>query len=210
MTRSELERVAELAEENDCFILSDEIYSKILYESEFYSATIRDRCEDRSILLDGFSKAFSMTGWRLGYIVGPEALIEKLVTLTVNAFSCTPEFIQRAGIAALTGTREPLREMRETFNKRREVIVDGLNSIPGFSCKKPHGAFYAWPNITETGLTSEDIASLLLHEVGVACLPGSAFGEGGEGYLRFSYATSIDTISEAIDCIRKSSSSWTN
>ncbi len=208
MTKSELEEVAELAQENDCFILSDEIYSKILYDTDFHSATIRDECNERSILLDGFSKAFSMTGWRLGYIIGPEPLVEKLVTLTVNAFSCTPEFVQRAGLAALTGSRDDLREMTRTFKKRRDTIVSGLNTIPGFSCKTPQGAFYAWPNITETGMTSQEMATLLLNDAGVACLPGTDFGASGEGFLRFSYATSLETISEAIDCILKSSSSW--
>ncbi|MHA2076506.1 MAG: pyridoxal phosphate-dependent aminotransferase [Candidatus Thorarchaeota archaeon] len=203
MTKSELEKVAELAEENDCFILSDEIYSKLLYDTEFHSATVRDECKERSILLDGFSKAFSMTGWRLGYIIGPEALTEKLVTLTVNAFSCTPEFVQRAGIEALTGTQDKLQEMRVTFRKRRDVIVAGLNAIPGFSCKVPSGAFYAWPNITKTRMTSQEMATLLLRDAGVACLPGTDFGLGGEGYLRLSYATSEETISEAIGLIKQ-------
>jgi aspartate/methionine/tyrosine aminotransferase len=210
MTRGEIEAVAELAKSNDCFILSDEIYSKILYDGGFHSVTSADQASDRSILLDGFSKAYSMTGWRLGYIVGPEPLIEKLVTLTVNAFSCTPEFVQRAGIVALTGSQNQLREMTKSFKKRRDVIVTGLNSIPGFSCKTPHGAFYAWPNIIETGKTSQEMASLLLQEAGVACLPGTAFGPGGEGYLRFSYASSLETISEAISCIKKVSTNWTD
>ena len=208
MTKDEIEAVARLAEANDCFILSDEIYSKILYDTEFYSVTSADEAKQRSILLDGFSKAYAMTGWRLGYIVGPEPLIEKLVTLTVNAFSCTPEFVQRAGIAALTGSQNELLEMTQTFQKRRDAIVKGLNSIPGFSCMAPLGAFYAWPNITETGLSSQDVATLLLQEAGVACLPGTAFGPEGEGYLRFSYASSLEIISEAMDCIKRVSTSW--
>jgi len=210
MTKDEIESVAELAETNDCYILSDEIYSKILYDTEFHSVTTVDQTKLRSILLDGFSKAYAMTGWRLGYIIGPEPLIEKLVTLTVNAFSCTPEFVQRAGIAALTGSQEGLSEMTQTFQNRRDAIVRGLNSIPGFSCKTPLGAFYAWPNITETGLSSQNIATHLLREAGVACLPGTAFGPRGEGYLRFSYASSLETISEAMDCIKKSSTIWTD
>ncbi len=210
MTKDEIESVAELAETNDCYILSDEIYSKILYDTEFHSVTTADQTKLRSILLDGFSKAYAMTGWRLGYIIGPEPLIEKLVTLTVNAFSCTPEFVQRAGIAALTGSQEGLSEMTQTFQNRRDAIVRGLNSIPGFSCQTPLGAFYAWPNITETGLSSQNIATHLLREAGVACLPGTAFGPRGEGYLRFSYASSLETISEAMDCIKKSSTIWTD
>jgi aspartate aminotransferase len=209
MTKDALEAVAKLAEANDCFILSDEIYSKILYDTEFHSVTSSDQAKQRSILLDGFSKAYAMTGWRLGYIVGPEFLIEKLVTLTVNAFSCTPEFVQRAGIAALTGSQDGLLEMTQIFQKRRDAIVKGLNTVPGFSCKTPSGAFYAWPNISETGMTSQELASLLLQKTGVACLPGTAFGSGGEGYLRFSYASSLETISEAMNCIKKASTSWT-
>lgn len=209
MTKDELEAVAKLAEANDCFILSDEIYSKILYDTEFQSVTLADHAKQRSILLDGFSKAYSMTGWRLGYIVGPEPLIEKLVTLTVNAFSCTSEFVQRAGIAALTGSQDELLEMTQIFQKRRDAIVKGLNAIPGFSCKTPEGAFYAWPNITETGLSSQEVATFLLQEAGVACLPGTDFGPDGEGYLRFSYASSIETISEAMNCIKKVSTRWT-
>ena len=210
MTKDEIESVAKLAEANDIFILSDEIYSKILYDTEFHSATSADQAKQRSILLDGFSKAYAMTGWRLGYIVGPEPLIEKLVTLTVNAFSCTPEFVQRAGIAALTGSQDGLSEMTQTFRKRRDAIVKGLNTIPGFSCIAPPGAFYTWPNITETGLSSKDMATLLLQEAGVACLPGTDFGPVGEGYLRFSYASSLETISEAMDCIKKASTKWTS
>ncbi|MFX1560997.1 MAG: pyridoxal phosphate-dependent aminotransferase [Promethearchaeota archaeon] len=209
MTKDELQAVAEFAESKDCFILSDEIYSKILYDTEFHSVTTSDQAKQRSILLDGFSKAYSMTGWRLGYIVGPETFTKKLVTLTVNVFSCTPEFVQRAGIAALTGSQEELHEMKRTFQKRRDAIVRGLNEVPGFTCKTPLGAFYAWPNISETGMKSQEMASLLLQQTGVACLPGTAFGPGGEGYLRFSYATSMETISEAIDCIKDSSTSWT-
>ena len=203
MTKDEIEAVASLAEVNDCFILSDEIYSKILYDTKFHSVTSADQAKQRSILLDGFSKAYAMTGWRLGYIVGPEPLIEKLVTLTVNAFSCTPEFVQRAGIAALTGSQNQLLQMMSTFRERRDAIVSGLNEIPGFSCKIPEGAFYAWPNITETGLSSQEMATKLLQEAGVACLPGTAFGPGGEGYLRFSYATSEDNIYRAIASIKQ-------
>lgn len=210
MTKSEIDEVAELAESNDCFILSDEIYSKILYDNDFHSITSADQAKERSILLDGFSKSYSMTGWRLGYIVGPEVLIEKLVTLTVNAFSCTPEFVQRAGIAALTGPQDARHEMTKRFRKRRDTIVKGLNTVHGFTCKTPPGAFYAWPNISETGLMSEEMAKLLLQEAGVACLPGTSFGSGGEGYLRFSYASSLETISEAIDCIREVSSHWSS
>ena len=202
MTRTELEQVAKLANDYDCYILSDEIYSKLLYDSAFNSVTSFDTANEHSILLDGFSKSYSMTGWRLGYIVGPAPLIQKISTLVVNAFTCIPEFIQRAGIAALTGPTDHHELMMSSFSKRRELIVNGLNEIPGFRCQMPDGAFYAWVNITETGKTSEELAHYLLHKAGIACLPGTAFGEGGEGYLRFSYATSIDVIAEALPLIK--------
>ena len=203
MTKSELEHVAEIAREYDCFVLSDEIYSKIIYDADFHSVTSVDEASERSILLDGFSKSHSMTGWRLGYLVGPVALIQKISTLVVNAFTCTSEFIQRAGIAALTGPTDHHEVMMNAFRKHREVIVNGLNDIPSVTCQMPDGAFYAWPNISGTGLSSEELAHYLLHEAGIACLPGTAFGPGGEGYLRFSYATSSEIISEAIPLIRQ-------
>ena len=203
MTKSELERIAAIASDYDCFILSDEIYSKLLYDTDFNSVTSFDAASERSILLDGFSKSHSMTGWRLGYIVGPTPLIQKIGTLVVNAFTCIPEFIQRAGIAALTGPTTHHEVMMNSFSKRRNLIVNGLNEIPGVSCQMPDGAFYAWPNITGTGMTSQELAHYLLHEAGIACLPGTAFGPGGEGYVRFSYATSIDTISEALPLIKE-------
>ena len=202
MTKAELEQVAKLASDYDCYILSDEIYSKLLYDSTFNSITSFDASSEHSILLDGFSKSYSMTGWRLGYIVGPIPLIQKISTLVVNAFTCIPEFIQQAGIAALTGSQDHLRLMMSSFSRRRKLIVNGLNEIPGFRCQMPDGAFYAWVNITETGMISEDLAHYLLHEAGIACLPGTAFGPGGEGYLRFSYATSIDVIAEALPLIK--------
>ena len=203
MTKSELEHVAEIAKEYDCFILSDEIYSKILYDVDFNSVTSFDGAREHSILLDGFSKSHAMTGWRLGYLVGPESLIQKISTLVVNAFTCTSEFIQMAGIAALTGSNDHHDVMMKSFRERRDVIVKGLDEIPGVVCQEPDGAFYAWPNITGTGLSSQELAHYLLHEVGIACLPGTAFGPGGEGYLRFSYATSIEVIREAIPLIKQ-------
>jgi aspartate/methionine/tyrosine aminotransferase len=203
MTKSELEQIAEIAAEYDCFVLSDEIYSKLLYDDKFYTVTSYDEARERSLILDGFSKSHSMTGWRLGYLVGPEPLIRKISTLVVNAFTCIPEFIQRAGIAALTGPTDHHEIMMKAFSERRDTIVRGLNDISGVTCQVPEGAFYAWPNITGTGLSSQELARYLLHEAGIACLPGTAFGPGGEGYLRFSYATSIEIIREAIPSIKQ-------
>jgi aspartate aminotransferase len=203
MTKEELEQVALIAEENGNFILSDEIYSKLVYDIEFFSVTSHDEASERSILLDGFSKSYSMTGWRLGYLIGPRFFVEKLETLMVNAFTCTSEFIQKAGVTALRGPQDDQIQMLSIFQKRRDAIVDGLNHIPGFQCQKSQGAFYAWPNITETGMSSKKMAQYLLHEAGVSCLPGTAFGAGGEGYLRFSYATSMETILEAMKSIEE-------
>ena len=198
MTKAEIEHVAEIAEEYDCYVLSDEIYSKLIYDADFFSVTASDQASERTILLDGFSKTHSMTGWRLGYLVGPEQIVNKMTTVVVNALTCTSGFIQKAGIAALTGPMDDFNRMKEAFRERRGIIVKGLNEIPGFTCLMPEGAFYAWVNITGTGRSSEEMAHFLLHEAGVACLPGTTFGLGGEGYLRFSYATSSDIISEAI------------
>jgi aspartate aminotransferase len=203
MPKQDLARIAEIAEKHECYILSDEIYSKLVYDTSFFSATTYDEARERSILLDGFSKSHSMTGWRLGYLVGPKFLVDKLETLITNVFTCTSEFIQRAGIAALRGPTDDQTRMISAFKKRRDVIVKGLNQIPGFSCQMPQGAFYAWPNITATGFSSKNLAQDLLHNVGVSCLPGPDFGPGGEGYLRFSYATQIETIVEAVDLIKQ-------
>ncbi len=204
MTKEEIEKIAEIAEENDIFVFSDEIYSKMLYESTFHTPSVRDEAKDRTVILDGFSKSYSMTGWRLGYVVGPEEIIEKMGTLMINSLSCTTSFVQKAGITALKGTQEPLREMMKAFLERRNAIVKGLNEIPNFTCLSPQGAFYAFPNITNTGMNSREIADHILYKAGVCCLPGSAFGPGGEGYLRFSYATSIANISQAVAQIKES------
>ena len=204
MTRNELYQIAELAEENEIYVLADEIYSKMLYDADFNSATVLDEAKERTVLLDGFSKSYSMTGWRLGYVVGPESLIEKMGLVMINALSCTTSFVQKAGITALKGDQEPLKKMMQAFRERRDAIVEGLNSIPGFSCLTPQGAFYAFPNIKETGMNSRDMADHILYNAGVCCLPGSSFGDGGEGYLRFSYATSVETINKAISQIKES------
>ncbi|MFW9844204.1 MAG: pyridoxal phosphate-dependent aminotransferase [Candidatus Thorarchaeota archaeon] len=203
MTKGEIDHIAEIANDHDCFVLSDEIYSKLLYDVDFHSVTTLDQANERTILLDGFSKTHSMTGWRLGYLIGPEQLVKKMTTIVVNALTCTSGFIQKAGIAALTGPMDDFNRMKNAFRERRDIIVKGLNEIPGFNCIMPQGAFYAWVNITGTGRTSVELAHYLLHEAGIACLPGTAFGKGGEGYLRFSYATSSDIISEAIIRMKK-------
>jgi aspartate aminotransferase len=205
----DIRRMADLLRHRDVIVLSDEIYSRIIYDGEPTSIASFDGMLDKTIILDGFSKTYSMTGWRLGYGVMPTFLAEAVVKLMVNSNSCTASATQRAGIAALTGPQDAVTAMVAEFRRRRDVIVDGLNRIPGFRCVLPAGAFYAFPNIDETGVPSKELADLLLNEAGVACLSGGAFGEHGEGYLRFSYANSLANIQEALSRIRKASERWT-
>jgi aspartate aminotransferase len=204
----DIRRMAELLRHRDVMVLSDEIYSRIIYDGEPTSIASFDGMLDKTIILDGFSKTYSMTGWRLGYGVMPTFLAEAVVKLMVNSNSCTASATQRAGIAALTGPQDAVTAMVAEFRRRRDVIVHGLNQIPGFRCALPAGAFYAFPNIDETGVPSKELADLLLNEAGVACLNGAAFGEQGEGYLRFSYANSLANIQEALSRIRKASERW--
>ncbi len=196
-----LDRLAELAVERDFFVLSDEIYSKIVYEGEFSSIYTRPGMPERTIILDGHSKSYAMTGWRLGFGVMPELLAEKVAKLQTNSTSCTCSFTQVAGVEALFGPQDGVKAMVEEFSARRDLIVDGLNQLPGFSCHKPSGAFYVFPNIKETGKTSKEMEGFLMNEAGVAALAGTSFGAYGEGYLRFSYANSQENIKKALDKI---------
>ena len=198
LTRQDLEAVAEVARERDIMVLSDEVYEQILYEGEHVSLLSLPDMQDNAILLDGFSKPYAMTGWRLGYGVMPTALAEHITRLMVNSNSCTAAFTQMAGVAALTGPKDEVRNMVAAFHKRRDVIVDGLNRIPGFRCARPAGAFYVFPNIEGTGRTSSQMEGLLLDKAGVAALSGSGFGKHGDGYVRFSYANSIENIKKAL------------
>jgi aspartate/methionine/tyrosine aminotransferase len=204
MTRSEMDDIAELAEDHDIFVISDEIYSKMTYDTDHYTPTSRDEAKERTILLDGFSKYYAMTGWRLGYMVTPIKMAERLQDFLVSAVSCTAAFTQWAGVEALTGDQSFIPEMMARFKEKRDRIIEGLNTIPGFSCQVPKGAFYAFPNIKETGMTSQECADHLLYNAGVAVLPGTSFGPYGEGYLRFSYATTLENIAEAIVRIKDS------
>jgi len=203
ITKNELMEIAEIAEDFDIFIISDEIYSKMTYETTHYTPTLRDEAKDRTVLLDGFSKYYAMTGWRLGYMVTPIEMANRLKDFLVSAISCTTSFTQWAGIEALTGDQTFITDMMKRFIKKRDRIVNGLNSISGFNCLSPKGAFYVFPNIKNTKMTSEKCANYLLNKAGVAVLPGTAFGPGGEGYLRFSYANSIENIDESIERIKK-------
>ncbi|MCK5030675.1 MAG: pyridoxal phosphate-dependent aminotransferase [Thermoplasmatales archaeon] len=204
MTNSELDDIAELAEEHDIFVISDEIYSKMTYDTVHYSPTARDEAKERTVLLDGFSKYYAMTGWRLGYMVAPSKMVERLQDFLVSAVSCTAAFTQWAGVEALTGDQGFISEMMARFKEKRNRIVEGLNSIPGFDCQIPKGAFYAFPNIIETSMTSQECADHLLYNAGVAALPGTAFGPYGEGFLRFSYASTLENIDTAVERIKKS------
>ncbi len=201
LNREEIARIAELAVEHDLTVLADEIYSEILYEGEHVSIATMPGMAERTIVLDGFSKTYAMTGWRLGYGAMPEAFAQVIANLMVNSNSCTSMAVQRAGLEALTGPQDEVRAMVEAFRRRRDLIVDGLNAIDGISCLRPKGAFYVFPNITGVGMKSKPFADLLLQDHGVAGLSGTAFGEYGEGYLRLSYANSEENIQKALDRI---------
>ena len=206
--RDDLAQMAGMLRERDVMVLSDEIYRRIWYETEPSSIASVDGMLDKTIILDGFSKTYAMTGWRLGYGVMPVWLANAVNMLTVNSNSCTASFTQRAGLAALTGPQDGVAAMVAEFRVRRDAIVKGLNEIPGFTCLVPSGAFYAFPNVTGTGMASKALADLILNEAGVACLNGGSFGAHGDGYLRFSYANSLPNILAAMAQIRSLSSRW--
>ena len=198
----QLGRIAEIAKRYRIPVLADEIYKSFLYEGEFASITRFPGMKDLVIILDGFSKAYAMTGWRLGYGVMPPALAEHVTRLMVNTNSCTASFTQLAGIAALQGDQTPVARMVDEFRRRRDLIVEGLNRLPGVSCRSPRGAFYAFPNVKALKRPAAEIAEALLQEAGVAVLGGTAFGEYGEGYLRLSYANSEANLRKALERMR--------
>jgi aspartate/methionine/tyrosine aminotransferase len=198
----EIRALAALVRDRDILILSDEIYSRIWFGEKPLSIASLPGMLDKTIILDGFSKTYAMTGWRLGYGVLPEWLIEPVNLLIVNATSCTASFTQRAGIAALEGPQDDVDKMVAEFRRRRDAFCAGLNSLRGFRCAIPQGAFYAFPDIKGTGQSSKELADALLNDAGVACLNGAAFGEFGEGYLRFSIANSFENLMDAVERIR--------
>ena len=202
--KADIEAIADILKDRDTYIFSDEIYSRIMYDgAEVYSISKIPGFKERTIILDGFSKTYAMTGWRAGYGVMSTDLVPIISKLMVNSNSCTNAFVQKACIEALEGPQDAVDEMVAEFKKRRDVIVKGLNEVKGFSCTLPDGAFYAFPNITGTSLSSKDLADKLMYEAGVACLAGTAFGKFGEGYLRFSYANSVENIGIAINSMKK-------
>ncbi len=203
LTKSDLEAVAKVAMEKDIYILSDEIYINIIYEGRHETIASIPGMQERTIILDGFSKTYAMTGWRLGYGAMPAELAQKVTQLQINSNSCTATFSQFAALEAVKGPQDEVERMVAEFKKRRDVIVDGLNQIPGISCLRPHGAFYVFPNIKELGIDGKKFADYLLENFGVAALSGTAFGKYGEGYLRFSYANSVENIEKALDRIEQ-------
>jgi aspartate/methionine/tyrosine aminotransferase len=201
ITKSDVEDIAAAIGDRDIMILSDEIYSRLLFEGEPYSIASVDGFKDRTIILTGFSKTYSMTGWRLGYGVMRSDLAAQFARLATNSTSCTATFTQMAGIEAVRGDQSEAEKMRQEFHRRRDVFVNGLNQIKGFSSLMPKGAFYTFPNIKQTGWPSKKLADALLEDVGVAALSGTAFGAYGEGHLRFSTANSIENLQQALDRI---------
>ena len=201
---SDLEKIAEMAGENDLVVLADEIYKDMYYgDQEHVSITKFPGMRERTVILDGFSKSYAMTGWRLGYGVFPDFLVEPVTRLMTNSVSCTSVFSQMAAIAALEGPQDSVAAMMEEFTKRRDLVVEGLNSLPGITCPVPKGAFYAFPNIRATGMSSQEFANKALYEAGVALLAGTAFGAFGDGYIRISFANSQENLLEAIERLRK-------
>jgi aspartate/methionine/tyrosine aminotransferase len=201
LSRSQVEALARGLADGEMMVLSDEIYRHLIYEGEHVSIAQFPGMQEKTIILDGFSKGYAMTGWRLGYGIMRQDLADHFARLMVNSNSCTASFSQMAGVAALRGSQDCVTAIREEFRRRRKVIIDGLNRIPGFQCQQSPGAFYAFPNITGTGKSAKHIADALLEDAGVACLSGTAFGKAGEGHLRFSYANSIENIQLALQQI---------
>ena len=201
LSQQDLVDIAAAIGDRDIMVLSDEIYSQLVFEGEHHSIMSLDGWKDRTIMLDGFSKSYAMTGWRLGYGVMRADLAQHFSRLMTNSNSCSASFTQIAGVEGLRGDQSSVKKMCAEFHRRRDVFIAGLNKIKGFNCRLPHGAFYAFPNIEKTGWTSQRLADALLDQTGVACLSGTAFGKFGEGYLRFSMANSLENLEKALDRI---------
>jgi aspartate/methionine/tyrosine aminotransferase len=202
LAREALAAAADVLRDSPAWVLSDEVYGRLLHEGAFASIATEPGMLERTIVLDSFSKTYAMTGWRCGYAAVPEPLVEPLTRFLVNATSCVPPFVQRAGVAALTGPQDGVERMRAEFRARRDLVVAGLAAMPGVTCRVPHGAFYAFPNVTGVPLPTEVLADRLLDDAGVALLSGTAFGAAGEGHLRLSYATSRERLAEGLARMR--------
>lgn len=200
----DLEHIANAAMRNNCWVMSDEIYTRLVYDGfAAPSISVLPGMKQRTIIVDGFSKTYSMTGWRLGFGIMPADLAQRVDLLLTHSLGSTAQFTQIAGVEAINGSQDMVDVMTNEYQRRRDVIVDGLNTIPGFNCQKPQGAFYVFPNISTTNYSSTDLANLILEKAGVAVLPGNAFGKYGEGYLRLSYANSVENIQKAMARIGK-------
>ncbi|MGB7847527.1 MAG: pyridoxal phosphate-dependent aminotransferase [Candidatus Acidiferrum sp.] len=207
-TEQALAQIAELAKKHDLWVIADEIYARILFNGEYKSIWSLPGMAERTVIIDGFSKSFAMTGWRIGYAVAQKRVIDALDMLVLNTFTCTAEFTQVAAIEALSDSTDAVPAMVEEYRKRRDVFVEKLNTIPGFRCQSPDGAFYAWVNIEETGKPAEEVQKILLEEVGVAGIAGAAFGEEGRNYLRFSLVSATHLLEEALDRIQRATVHW--
>ncbi|HEX8837824.1 MAG TPA: pyridoxal phosphate-dependent aminotransferase [Candidatus Acidoferrum sp.] len=203
-----LDRIAKMADGHDLWVISDEIYARILFEGEYQSIWALPGMAERTVIIDGFSKSFAMTGWRLGYAVAPVPVVDAMDLLVLNTFTCAAEFTQVAAIEALCDSTGSVDAMVEEYRKRRELFVAGLNRIPGFRCQAPQGAFYAWVNIEETGLSAGEVQTILLEEGGVAGIAGAAFGPGGKNYLRFSLVSARNLLEDALERIQRVSMHW--
>jgi len=201
-------RIAELAVKHDLYVLSDEIYARIIYGPNYTSMLSYPGMAERTVIIDGFSKSFAMTGWRLGYAIAPPELVSHLVMLAINSYTCVAEFTQYAAIEALRDMTGATPRMVEQFRKRRDQFIGDLNRVPGFRSIPPEGAFYAWVNVEDTGLTAEEVSRIMLEEGGVAAIAGAAFGAMGRNFVRFSFASSTATLKEAVERIQKVSTAW--
>jgi aspartate/methionine/tyrosine aminotransferase len=207
-SRKTLEQLAELAQKHDLWVLADEIYARIVFNGEFLSIRTLPGMAERTVIIDGFSKSFAMTGWRLGYAVAPKPVVDAMDLLVLNTFTCVAEFTQVAAIEALRDSSNAVDAMVAEYRKRRDLFVARLNRIPGFRCQVPDGSFYAWVNVEDTGLAAEEVARLLLEEAGVAGIAGAAFGAAGKNYLRFSLVSARHSLEEALDRISRVSVRW--
>jgi aspartate aminotransferase len=201
-------RLAELAVKHDLLVLSDEIYARVIYGGQYVSLMNYPGMEERTLIIDGFSKSFAMTGWRLGYTIAPPRIVPALQMLAVNSYTCVAEFSQYAAIEALKDREGTTPRMVREFAERREQFIHDLNRVPGFRCSPPEGAFYAWVNISETGMSGEELCRIMLEEAGVAAIPGAAFGAAGTNFIRFSFASSTATLQEAVERILRASAAW--
>lgn len=204
MTKDEIFQVAQIAKKYNVYLLTDEVYSRLIFDSDkgFFSPASLDKCKDRTIIINGLSKAFAMTGWRIGVAIGPEEIISKMGLIVETISSCTPPFCQYAGLEAVVGDQSALKKMKNEYEERKRILVEGLNEVKGISCVNPGGAMYVFPNITKTGMDSDTFSEYVLDKIGVGVLPGNNFGENGEGYIRMCYATSQEDILLALSRLK--------